>query len=462
MLSVRDLDRSTWLLLGLGAAAVLQVFAFKITGIVGLRNAYMGAFMGAAAVAFLQIYRGIGFVTFARIALYGIAIVLTVRVLPRLPDILFGEPRLFDFMAFYLPAKVASADLNLYSPQNYALIAEQMPVAFPDHFRREIIDVGFMYPPATVLLFLPTAGLDFVDAAHTWYMFVGVTIVIAIALLSRMINWLLKNESGRANAVDATALAIIFTVSNSMEGFRYGQTTALLASMMILTIMYSGQRTGGVAAAIGMLIKPVAVIPAALLLIGRYWKSVLAGVATGLLIFVVSLVVIGSDDWISYLGLEFSTEAPPWLYTEAGNHSLLAVLLRTFGIDDVPWGYGYLVALYAVLSGLIATASLVQAIRIVRLDSPTAYCLLLVAALLVYPGTLYTYSILLTIPMAIEFTNQLRARENILVTGLVFSVVGALWLWTLFAANIFLLILLLRRSHLILSSKRNPDFSATG
>ena len=141
-------------------------------------------------------------------------------------------------------------------------------------------------------------------------------------------------------AMDSIAFAAILVISmySTWSVISDGQTTGLLSCLIVLTLLSAGRWSSGVFTCLGVFVKPIAALPALLLLIGRHWLSVIAGIITGLILVIVSFVWFGVDDWYSYLRQDYVTASPAWLYLEGNNKSLLAVLSRAFGISDVPWG----------------------------------------------------------------------------------------------------------------------------
>jgi hypothetical protein len=228
-----------------------------------------------------------------------------------------------------------------------------------------------------------------------------------------------------------------------------GQTTPILCCLMIVVLLGHGRASSGIAASLSAFVKPLAVIPALILLIGKYWSAVLAGMVTGIALLAVSILVLGTDDWMSYFNQEYATASPAWLYYEPINQSMLATLSRAFGFTGVPWGHMPIVLAYTILSLIVIVPSLWLTARIAGQDYLTAYCFLLLAGLLIYPGTQTTYGMLLSIPMAIEFRNQYRAKEHEFVSMFFLVVTVVLFGLGMFAANVFVWLVLLRRSLIV-------------
>ena len=140
------------------------------------------------------------------------------------------------------------------------------------------------------------------------------------------------------------------------------------------------------------------------------------------------------------------TNSPAWIYLQGNNKSLLAILSRAFGITEVPWGYWPVVVTYSVLSLVFLAPSIWLATKAGREDFRTAYCLLLLMGLIVYPGTQTSYGLLLSIPIAVEFFNQYKSREHEIVILIFIAVSLALTNLHQFTGTIFLWLVFLRRS----------------
>jgi hypothetical protein len=288
---------------------------------------------------------------------------------------------------------------------------------------------------------------------------IAAAVVIATLLLGRLLTSQQSADDRWMPVADSIAMAavLVMSIPPTRTAMSMGQTTPILCCFMILVLLSRGSFSSGIAASMSALVKPLAAIPALVLLLGKRWPAVIAAILTGCVLLVTSIVIFGTDDWASYLRQEYATAAPAWIYYEPINQSLLATLCRAFGLSDVPWANLPVVLTYTVLSTIICLPSFWLAAKITRVDFSSAYCLLLLAALLVYPGTQITYGMLLSIPMAIELRKQIRSRTHEMTTLLFLATTIVLFGLGLFAVNVFVWMIFVRRAIVIYGTERNKN-----
>jgi len=80
----------------------------------------------------------------------------------------------WDFLAFYLYGKLGASGLDFYEPANIADLFSNLKIPFEisKEFLEDVIDVGFNYPPVSMILFAPFAYLDIETANILWKIFV--------------------------------------------------------------------------------------------------------------------------------------------------------------------------------------------------------------------------------------------------------------------------------------------------
>ena len=77
------------------------------------------------------------------------------------------EVREWDFLCFWLWGRAGARGANFYDPAASAWMAEGLELS--PEFQRQIVDVGFWYPPPTMLLFAPFGALPVRAALLLWY-----------------------------------------------------------------------------------------------------------------------------------------------------------------------------------------------------------------------------------------------------------------------------------------------------
>jgi hypothetical protein len=125
----------------------------------------------------------------------------------------------------------------------------------------------------------------------------------------------------------------------------------------------------------------------------RRWRILTWAALTGLVLSIASLILLGPRTFVSFFTLHPTTHLPGWVYVEWMNQSLLATILR---LTHAPIDGGSLTMnpffLAAAVILIVVTAWLVR-----RMDSTSVWSLPLwiLLALIIYPGTLAHYSVML-------------------------------------------------------------------
>jgi hypothetical protein len=326
-------------------------------------------------------------------------------------------PREWDFLAFYFYGKVAAAGLPLYEPASFHSIAQGLGVSVSQGFAVEVLDVGFIYPPPTVFLFVPLAALDLASANLAWHGFVALSLLgagcVAGFLLGRPWRW------------EAAALGTSLTLClpPTLVNQDNGQTSGLLTIVSCLTILTISRAAGGAWAGLGVVIKPLFAIPAAAIVAVRNWRGVAAGIAVGAVALLLSGAVLGFDQIQEYLRQDYLERLPDILYRHPTNQSLLATLMRLTDSTGMPETNPGVFATWLILVVVILGVTGLVAWRAGRTDRGAAYCVFLPAAMMVYPSTMLSYGTLFVVPLVLEAA---RAASDPRERRVVFALCGIL------------------------------------
>jgi hypothetical protein len=301
--------------------------------------------------------------------------------------------REWDFLSFYLDGRVASSGLNLYDPASYRQAVGALGITVTQEFDREILDVGFKYPPPTALIFFPLGLLKASVANAVWQTLVAVSILLSGVLSASLVN------RTRLGSTVMLGVTLALCLDSAVEVQPFGQTLAMLACVALFALLdaRAGLRTG-VLTCLAVVIKPFMILPALLLLVARKWRAVAGALIAGACLIVASLLVFGPGTWASFLAGGTAARIPAWQFSQGVNKSLLGVLLRATHTTGAPGEHRGVLAVYGILAVCIVGASLFVATRIVKEQFRLAYALVLVAAIIVYPGTLHYYAAMLLIP----------------------------------------------------------------
>ncbi len=306
-----------------------------------------------------------------------------------------GQPPEFDVMVFWIEAQVAAAGQNFYDPTFAWEIARQ--VGASPNLQPELF---FWYPPPTMLLFLPLGWVDLATGAIGIYVVMGLS-----AIGSAFLLWRLFLADGGLLGLLAAA-TVLLVVHPAASTVFYGQTNFLLLFFVLMFWYQLHRPLAGVWFILANMVKP-AMLPLAIVLFLRPTRAQMAtlfGFATG--VVALTLLAIGVDTSLSYATENPTSLAPVWLYEQGVNQSLLAVALRATG-DYFSFGGPLANYLYLNVAAVLLVVSGFVCLR--RSTGPIASVALLVTVgLMVYPGTLEHYVLLMAGPMLATWS--LRAR----------------------------------------------------
>jgi hypothetical protein len=319
-----------------------------------------------------------------------------------------ADPPEWDLRAFWVMARVSAERADFYDPREMHRVAESHERADPPlrpspEFTREILDVGSLYPPPTMLWMAPFGHLDLRTAAALWYVVLGAALGAAIVALRRAFF----PDGGRLELAVVATLVLMLRATYSMVAF--GQTSVLLLLALALFWRRRDQASGGLWLAAGFLVKPIFAFFLLYPALRRNWRAVALCMAALAAATALSAAVFGPRTLVTYVVDNPASRVPPWLYTTTVNQSLVAWVVRLTAHDFTrgsPLAYPPFVAGAAAIVALTAWL----AWRVGRERGALALSMLVPAALLVYPQSLDHYGMLLLVPMLHVWTRRRDMR----------------------------------------------------
>ncbi|PYX35956.1 MAG: hypothetical protein DMG75_12330 [Acidobacteria bacterium] len=301
------------------------------------------------------------------------------------------NPPEWDFRVFWMYGKVLARHGNVYLPSEYQEFKELFQS--DTQFTEASLNVGATYPPHSMLLFEPLGFSNIHTAYLLWYVLQTAALVAAIELLRRIF----LGGSGVWGL--GLAALLLFALRGTWVTINFGQTNFLVLLLILLYWCDHELPRAGVWLALGILVKLYVVFLLLYPLLRRQWLVVAWTVVSSLLLAFASLLVLGPTTFFSYFTLHPASHLPSWVYSERINQSLLAVILRNSngGLGNRgPLAQPLFLALALLLA--CVTSWLVYRLRR-RCEYGLA--LVLVLTLLLYPGTLVHYTLILLIPLLV-------------------------------------------------------------
>jgi len=323
--------------------------------------------------------------------------------------------QIWDFTSWFLWAKVAVQGLNFYLPENsqYVFNSLNFPVADFSDFTESIVDVGFLYPPPTMLLFYFLGFLSYNSGLVLWTVIILIFLVGCIYLVSKFYF----KENGIRGLLLASILFLIYPSVNFT--LICSQTNFMVLFYLLLMRKYSSSSYAGIILALAFFTKPFMLILGLFFVLSKNWKAILSFVLSSILLSIISIILFGFKTFISYFTNNATQRLPKWQFSEDINQSLHAVLLRAnlISLDNQK--------IYLIIVVLILSLVLLFSMYFYKRQFfDSVWAMILLVGLLIYPGTLSYYGVALLFVFFQFFRSEghlgLNPVLTILVTGLLF------------------------------------------
>lgn len=345
----------------------------------------------------------------------------------------------WDFSVFYLNGKVAAAGLNFYEPQNFYNIYKTLgyPASFYKELAPEVLNVAFVYPPPTMLYFVPLSFLSYNAALVSWTIF---NLCFAFGCIYLIYDQFLKSE--KLNGL-ILAASLFFLFSPVRATVFYSQTIFILLFYLLLIKKYSDKRIAGIFLTLAMVTKPFMIIIGLYFLLKKNWGAIVYCITSAIVICGLTILLFGQETFLSYIYNNPTHRVPEQIYLEVVFQSLYSVLLRSKVIAfNNTSTYAYITIGILFLAGMYMLFILKK--RLFDFILPT----LLLLGLLLYPATQSFYSALLLFIIFLFFDQNSQINfspyVNILIVGAVYS----LCTFSVFSSLCFLLSVLIIKSGL--------------
>jgi len=344
---------------------------------------------------------------------------------------------MWDFTAFYLYGKVAASGSNFYLPEHYHQVYQslQLPASFYPELSVEVLNVGFPYPPPTILYFAPLGLLSYDTALICWTIF-NLFFVAGCIYLS-------YDQFFRKYKLNGLILvaSLFFLFPPVKTTVTYSQTNFILLFYLLLIKKYSDKKISGVLLALAIFTKPYMIVFGLFLLLKKNWGAIFYSVITGVALCAVAFLFFGKGPFLSYIFDNPSQRIPPEVFSEGLNQSLHAVLLRAGIITiDKPSVYMYIV------SGILLPTALYVYFLLKRKLYDYIFSVLLLVALLLYPATLNFYGVLLLVIIYQFFDEENQLGINPYLNFFIIGLFYGLGSYYLFSAICLLLTIVVVKS----------------
>ncbi len=326
------------------------------------------------------------------------------------------NPEIWDFSSFYIWGKVAVKGQNFYLPENSEAVYNflNLPFLKDKVFFEEIIKVGFLYPPPTMLYFAPLGLLSYKTAMIIWTFF---NLIFFVASLKIIYDLFFK-------AKDINGLILITSIALLLSPVRatvfFSQTNFIVLFFLLMMKKYQGSPYGGVFLCLAMFTKPYMAIFFVYFLIIRNKRAILYFFTTAIALSLLSVLLFGYEVFLSYFLNNPVKRLPEAVYFEDINQSLHSVLLRA-GLINSGNSLTFMVVSFLII--IISAVFLFFLYKKKYFD--TIWVTLLLCGLIIYPATLSYYGVLclFIIPHFFDEKSELFLNPSfgiIIVTATIF------------------------------------------
>jgi hypothetical protein len=358
----------------------------------------------------------------------------------------------WDFLCFYLFGKVGASGLNFYDPVNFANVFSGLviPYKVSQSFLLEIVQVGFWYPPPTMMIFAPLGYLNnIVTAKIVWEIFVLTFLVLDIILLDRMIK---INDNKWINIFLVLIITLAFPATNST--LFSSQTNFLLLFFLLLVYKNPENWKSGIYLAIAVLIKPIAAIWFLYYIVNKKWIPLVSFILTGFLIVVISVLWFGLNNYVTFFTSPPTSRMPAFVFTESVNQSILAMISRLSIKSGIK---SFLVSkeiLVVVLSTIITIATCVASSYLAKSNKRFSFLIFIPLSLLIYPSSPSHYALIL-LPIFFEIVALKNYLGQLLITPFLILVFISSFFTSLGLLCIIILYLFFKTSYINLDNTFN-------
>jgi hypothetical protein len=202
----------------------------------------------------------------------------------------------------------------------------------------------------------------------------------------------------------ALVLGIAAALPASLMNTGDAQTNFIALLLVALAFATLGTPRGAVWSALAIWVKPYTAALLAADLARRNWRRLGVAAATIVGSLAASVVLVGPAAFATYLRANPAGREPAFAFVEVVNQSLLAAVLRLQGAlpDHVSALHE---PLYLIAAAMLAGATIVLCAR-PNVPADAAFAASLLLGLIVYPGALSSYGVVVLVPLLVLWRNR--------------------------------------------------------
>jgi len=341
-------------------------------------------------------------------------------------------PQEWDFLCFYMQGLLGKYHLPFYDPSSFDIVLNSYtpPINYTSSFRSEILNVGMLSPPITMLYFTPLTMFDYFTAQAL----VSFLIICSIFICVYLANSLVPKEIKSVYSA-LFIFIILMLIPGAHTTIVYGQSNFFILMFILLMIRNIRNSSAGAYLALSMVFKPLTAFLILYFVINRNWKALFSFILMTMVLLGLTIGIWGMDNILSFIQSPPTRRLPQSLYIQEINQSFVALLNRNL----LPAGFTsqQVMGLFLAGSAVFVTASVYSSMKVFRINPFLALVPFVLTMLMIYPSSLNHYMIYL-FPLFIHIA--FIRREDILFWLLVIIGVSFLHSATFFAYFTFWLL----------------------
>lgn len=303
----------------------------------------------------------------------------------------------FDFMCFYMQGQLGLHHLNFYDASSFKILLQNynFNYNFSNTFRNEILNVGLLPPPISMLFFAPLASVDY----HISRLILAILIFIFIFGNTFLANLIFAKEQRSAYSF-LFIFIIIMLLPGTNGTIGYTQTNFFLLFFLLLAIYNINKPISGFYLALSLIIKPISGFMIFFFISNRKWKSIIYFLATVIVLFSVTAFFWGFENIIGFFQSPPTKRLPLYLYEQNNNQSILAIFNRNLKEYGLTRNIINLIYYFSVI--VLIGLSYLASKRLNKTNLYLSFCTFILCMLMIYPSSLNHYMVYLS-PLLIYF-----------------------------------------------------------
>jgi hypothetical protein len=330
----------------------------------------------------------------------GILLFLILYVLLQLLNTYKEIPE-WDFLCFYLFGKVGISTSDFYNPVVFSQFFYdlQLQSSVSDDFIKEIVNVGFWYPPISIFLFLPLGIFNLQTGFIIWQTLIIIVFVINIIIIIKYYSILTKDRHLDERHI-YFALIVLLLFPKLTISMYTSQIYILFLLFLILLIINLKNWKSGIYLPILIVIKPLAAIFILYFIFWRKWKALIAASFVGIILTGITVIFYGYQPFIDYVISPPTSRLPDFVYFEG--RTLFGLLKKTGRAFPNYFNTEHIKFYYYIISIILVFSTIYIQRKLRHKNTVLTFMAFIPLALIVYPLSNFQY-LIIDIPVIIYF-----------------------------------------------------------